>query len=133
MEKFAYGKKVVVPGSFEGTLEKTVAALKSQGFGVLTEIDVRATMKAKIDVDFKKYVILGACNPRLAHQALSAEEDLGLLLPCNVIVYEQDSGCVVAMLDPEMMSGVASNPALADVAREAGERLDLALAEIGSS
>jgi uncharacterized protein (DUF302 family) len=131
MNAITYGKKIKVRDDFETALQKTIAALKAQGFGVLTEIDVKKTMKAKLDLNFKRYVILGACNPRLAHQALTAEEDLGLLLPCNVVVYEQDGGgSVVAMLDPKMMSSVTANPALADVAEKAGALLDKALAEI---
>ena len=133
MNAIAYGKKVKLSDDFETALQKTVDALKEQGFGVLTEIDVKKTMKAKIDVDFKRYVILGACNPRLAHQALTAEEDLGLLLPCNVVVYEEDGGSVVSMLDPKMMSTVTENPALADVAKKAGALLDKALAKIKAS
>lgn len=130
MKSFTYGKKVRLSASFEVALSRTVQALKSHGFGVLTEIDVKKTMKTKIDVDFKKYAILGACNPHLAHEALTAEEDLGLLLPCNVVVYEEDDGATVAMLDPKLMSSVTSNPTLAEVAEKAGALLDEALKEI---
>jgi len=100
------------------TVEYVTAALKDQGFGFLTEIDVQATLKQKLDVDFRKYVILGACNPPLAHQALTTELELGLLL-CNVIVYEDDGASVGAIIDPIAMLEVAGNPALETVAREA--------------
>jgi uncharacterized protein (DUF302 family) len=98
-------------------------ALGAEGFGVLTEIDVRTTLKKKLDVDFRNYVILGACNPPLAHQALVAEPDIGLLLPCNVVVYEDDGDSVVLILDPLSMLNVVENPALEPVAEEAGARL----------
>lgn len=104
-------------------VEKVTSLLKEQGFGVLTEIDVKATLKEKLGADFGKYVILGACNPPLAHRALSTEPEIGLLLPCNVIVYEADGGSVVSLLDPISMLGVVQNPALDAVAQEAGKRL----------
>ncbi|MCB0112598.1 MAG: DUF302 domain-containing protein, partial [Caldilineaceae bacterium] len=102
------------------------------GFGVLTEIDVKATMKKKLDADFQKYVILGACNPPLAHRALSTQLEIGLLLPCNVIVYEEDGGSVVSIVDPMMMMQMADAQALSAVAAEARaklERVHAALAE----
>ena len=98
-------------------------ALKNEGFGVLTEIDVQATLKQKLDADFLKYVILGACNPSLAHQALNTELEIGLLLPCNVIVYEDDGGSVVSIVDPLSMLGVVDSPDLDPVAQEARTRL----------
>ena len=97
--------------------------LKQEGFGVLTEIDVKATLKKKLDVDFRKYVILGACNPPLAHQALTAELEIGLLLPCNVIVYEVNGGSVVSIVDPISMLDVVANPDIQPVADEARTRL----------
>jgi uncharacterized protein (DUF302 family) len=110
--------------SYEEAVERITAALKGEGFGVLTEIDVQATLKAKLGVDFRRYVILGACNPPLAHRALSAEREIGLLLPCNVIVYEQDDGqTVVSALNPMVALGVVDNPALADVAAEVTQKL----------
>ena len=109
--------------SFEQALERVTAALKQEGFGVLTEIDVKATLKKKLDVDFYDYVILGACNPPLAHQALAAEPDIGLLLPCNVVVYGDEDGSVVLIFDPLSMLDVVQNPALEPVAEEAGARL----------
>jgi uncharacterized protein (DUF302 family) len=108
---------------YEQAVETVVAALKEEGFGVLTEIDVQSTLKKKMGADFRKYVILGACNPPLAHRALSTTLDVGLLLPCNVVVYEQDEGSVVAILDPLSMLGVAENPELDPVAQEAQTRL----------
>jgi uncharacterized protein (DUF302 family) len=109
-------------------------ALKGEGFGVLTEIDVRDTLKQKLGVDFRRYDIIGACNPPLAYGALEREIDIGLLLPCNVIVYEEEDGggCVVAALDPEVMMGVTGNPALQTVAVEARTRLERALLSAAS-
>ena len=100
-----YGMKRVVPFSYEEAVDKIKSSLKEQGFGVLTEIDVKATLKNKIDQDFTKYVILGACNPGLAFQVLSEEIDIGLLLPCNVVVYEdpEKGETVLGVIDPEMM------------------------------
>ena len=92
MNETRYGMRVELPVSYEEAIEKATAALKTEGFGVLTTIDVKQTIKQKLDKDFRKYVILGACNPPIAYQALSAETDIGLLLPCNVVVYETDSG-----------------------------------------
>jgi uncharacterized protein (DUF302 family) len=101
------------------------AALKEQGFGVLTSIDVQATLKQKLDVDTDRYVILGACNPSLAHQALQIELNVGLLLPCNVIVYENrgTGGSTINIVNPLSMMEFAGNPALMSVAQEAAERL----------
>lgn len=108
---------------YEAALEKVTAALKAEGFGVLTNIDVQATMKQKLNVDFRKYTILGACNPPLAHQALSARPEVGLLLPCNVIVYEEGEGSVVNLIDPLSMTNFIQDPALETVAAEARKRL----------
>ncbi len=120
------GIQVHLDVPYEAAVEQVTAALKEQGFGVLTEIDVKATMKKKLDVDFQKYVILGACNPPLAHRALSAEPAIGLLLPCNVIVYEDEAqgGSVVSLVDPIAMLGFIDNAALAPVAQEARARLE---------
>jgi uncharacterized protein (DUF302 family) len=121
----SYGFQVKMNVSYEAAIEKVTAALKEEGFGVLTEIDVQATLKKKLDVDFRKYVILGACNPHLAHRALSTEIEIGLMLPCNVIVYEADDGegSVVSIVDPQAMLGIAPGADLDDVACEAQERL----------
>jgi len=117
----AYRAKLEIP--YEQAIEKVTAALKEEGFGVLTEIDVKATIKEKLDQDFRKYVILGACNPPLAHQALTEQLDIGLLLPCNVIVYEEDGASQVAIIDPISMLGVVDNPKLEPVASQARDRL----------
>ena len=127
------GIQVHLDAPYEAAVEQVTAALKEQGFGVLTEIDVKATMKQKLDVDFKKYVILGACNPPLAHRALSAEPAIGLLLPCNVIVYEDEAGgSVVSLVDPIAMLGFVDNPALAPVAQEARTRLEKVAAALAA-
>lgn len=107
----------------EQVVEKVTVALQGEGFGVLTEIDMQATLKKKLDVDFQKYLILGACNPSLAHQALNTELEIGLLLPCNVIIYEKDEASVVSIVDPITMLNVAENHALKSVAVEARTRL----------
>ncbi len=128
------GIQVHLDAPYEVAVEQVTAALKEQGFGVLTEIDVKATMKKKLDVDFQKYVILGACNPPLAHRALSAEPAIGLLLPCNVIVYEDEArgGSVVSLVDPIAMLGFVDNPALAPVAQEARTRLEKVAAALAA-
>jgi uncharacterized protein (DUF302 family) len=108
---------------YEQAIERVIAALKEEGFGVLTEIDVKATMKKKLDADFRRYVILGACNPPLAHRALTADLEIGLLLPCNVIVYEEGSGSEVAIIDPLTMLSFVDQPGLESVAGDARQRL----------
>lgn len=119
-----YGFGTTIDAPFEEAIERTKVALKAEGFGVLTTIDVKATMKEKIDVDFEPYVILGACNPHLAHRALQAEHELGLLLPCNVIVHEHDGKSRVSVVDPAQMLGfVGDNPDLKAVAAEAEAKL----------
>ena len=108
---------------YESALEKVTDALKSEGFGILTSIDVKETMKKKLDVDFRKYTILGACNPPLAHKALTARPDVGLLLPCNVIVYEEGDTTVVNIIDPISMTNFIDDQSLIAVANEARQRL----------
>jgi len=134
VQETGYGLRVVLGIDYEHAIERTTAALKTEGFGVLTSIDVKATLKQKLDADFRRYVILGACNPPLALRALSAELDLGLLLPCNVIVYEDGPGrAVVAAMAPASALGVAGgNPELASVAKEADQRLRRALGSLES-
>lgn len=132
MEQTGYGLRVQAPVPFETAVTRTTDALKAEGFGVLTTIDVQQTLKTKLDRDFRKYVILGACNPPLADRALHAELEVGLLLPCNVIVYESEPGlCVVSAMAPLAALGiVGDNAALHDVAREADARLRRALTAI---
>jgi uncharacterized protein (DUF302 family) len=128
-----YGLSMEIDLPYEQALAKTIEALKNEGFGVLTEIDVKATMKAKLDVDFRRYMILGACNPSLAHRALSEEIELGLLLPCNVIVYEREGGgSTVSAMNALAAMSFTGNPALEPVAEEASERLQKALAAVAS-
>lgn len=124
----AYGIARHVNVGYEEALRLTREALKEQGFGVLTEIDVKQTMKDKLDVDFKPYIILGACNPPLAHQALMAEPDIGLMLPCNLVVYEEGPGAtMVEAIAPLAAMGVVGNPALDEVALQVQTRLTSAL------
>ncbi|HYK86007.1 MAG TPA: DUF302 domain-containing protein [Ktedonobacteraceae bacterium] len=124
-----YGFGTTVDAPFEETITKVTEALKAEGFGVLTTIDVKATMKAKLDVDFERYSILGACNPHLAHRALEMEHNVGLLLPCNVVVHEAHEGdgttrTRVDIADPIAMLGVIQNPAMQELASEARTRLE---------
>jgi uncharacterized protein (DUF302 family) len=121
--KMNYGFSKTVDLSFEDTITKVTDELKTEGFGVLTTIDVKETLKKKIDVDFKKYSILGACNPPLAHKALQTEEEIGLLLPCNVVVQEKDDKIKVSVFDPALMSKVVENENLNSIADEVREKL----------
>lgn len=122
-----YGFNKTTDYTFEQAIEKVTEELKKEGFGVLTTIDVKETLKKKIDVDFKKYTILGACNPKLAHSALQVEEELGLLLPCNVIVYENKNKTVVSVFDPNIMAHVIDNPEMKAVAQEVKNKLQKVL------
>lgn len=123
-----YAMTTAVDAPFAETLAATREALADQGFGVLTEIDLAATLKAKVDADIEPHVILGACRPQLAEQAVAREASIGLLLPCNVVVRaDRDQRTVVEALDPDTMVGVTENEQLQDVAREARTRLDAAL------
>jgi uncharacterized protein (DUF302 family) len=115
----AYGMSRRLPIPYEEALPITKDALKAEGFGVLTEIDVKETLREKLQADFRRYVILGVCNPSLAHRALLTELDIGLMLPCNVVVYEEGEGSVVSAIDPEAAIGLAGNPDLAEIARDA--------------
>ena len=128
MSEFGFQSKLNLP--YEKALEKVTEALKAEGFGVLTSIDVKETMKKKLEVDFRKYTILGACNPPLAHKALTARPDVGLLLPCNVIVYEEGDGTIVNIIDPLSMTSFIQDPALDSVADEAAKRLKRVAAAI---
>lgn len=123
---YTYRKQLQLP--YEKAIETVTAALKEEGFGVLTEIDVRQTLKTKLDVEFPRYVILGACNPPLAHKALLAEHEIGALLPCNVVVYDDEAGgSVVTAVDPGTMLGVVENADLQPIADEVSERLQRVL------
>jgi uncharacterized protein (DUF302 family) len=121
-----YGISTTVPLSFDQALARTREALGSEGFGILTEIDVTATLRKKLDVEFRPYIILGACNPPLAHRALQAELDIGLLLPCNVVVYSTDDPArtVVAALDPVEALSLSGNEAVRPIAEEVRGRLE---------
>jgi len=125
-----YGFSKTTDYSFEQAIEKVTEELKKEGFGVLTTIDVKDTLKKKIDVDFKKYTILGACNPKFAHSGLQVEEELGLLLPCNVIVYEKGEKTVVSIFDPIIMTVVIENPEMKPVAEEVKNKLQRVLAAV---
>jgi len=116
-----------VGADFDDMVARTRVALAAQGFGVLTEIDVKATLKAKLDLDHPRYLILGACNPPLAHQALSAEPGIGVLLPCNVVVAEDGDGIVVSAIDPAAMFSVVSRDDIAPIAATVKEKLNAAL------
>ena len=129
----AYSLSRTLPGvSFADAVERTTAALKEQGFGIITTIDMKATLKEKLDVDYRDYVILGACNPPIAWQAVQAEPAVGLFLPCNVVVTTDDAGgAVVGMLDPASMMQAAGNPeGLQGPMKDARARLEAALAAI---
>ena len=130
MEQTAYGLRVTVPMAYEAAVERAAEALKAEGFGVLTTIDVQQTLRAK-NRPFRKYVILGACNPAPAERALHAELEIGLLLPCNVIVYEVGPNRSAAMAPLAALGIVGDNPELRAVAVEADERLRRALGSLG--
>lgn len=119
-----YGFTRTVSMPYDKAIEKVTEELQKEGFGVLTSIDVRETLKKKLDVDFRRYIILGACNPPFAHQALSAEIDIGLLMPCNVIVYETDHHEVqVSFFDPQIMSRIIEQPRIGELATELKAKL----------
>jgi uncharacterized protein (DUF302 family) len=118
---YTFDRKIA--GTFNDVVERTMAALKKEGFGVLTDIDVSATMKAKLGVEFRPYRILGACNPPLAHQALQAEDKIGAMLPCNVIVQEKTSGIEVSAVDPLAGMERIGNPELSNIASEVAKKL----------
>lgn len=120
-----------VDDAFDAVVERTIAALKAEGFGVLSDLDIQATLKAKLGVDFQRYRILGACNPPLAHRALQAEPTIGVMLPCNVVVREPSPGKVeVAAINPLTGIGEVGNPSLTAVATEVAEKLQRVIANI---
>jgi uncharacterized protein (DUF302 family) len=127
----SYGYTAHMPGvPFDDARVRITEALKQEGFGVLTEIDVQSTLKAKLNQDFRRYAILGACNPQLAHRALSTDLGVGLLLPCNVCVWEEEGGSVVSIARPDVMFQVVNNSALEPVAEDADQRLRRALERV---
>ena len=126
----AYFNSKLVNYSFDDTISKVTEELKKEGFGVLTEIDVKETLKKKLDVDFRKYKILGACNPPFAHKALQTEENIGVLLPCNVIVQEKESGVQISVVNPMESMQAVNNPALGDVASQVSSKLQKVLENI---
>jgi len=123
--QYSYKKRLSLP--FADAVEKTKEALAAEGFGVLTEIDVTATLKKKLNVDVDRYIILGACNPQFAYKALKAEKEVGLVLPCNVIVYEHDGLVFVSAILPTVAMQVVKNGALGDIAAEAETKLKMAV------
>ncbi|HVP62662.1 MAG TPA: DUF302 domain-containing protein [Myxococcaceae bacterium] len=129
----SYGYTRTLPGvGYDEAITRVTEALKKEGFGVLTTIDVKETLKQKLGVEFQRYVILGACNPQLAHRALSIEPGVGLLLPCNVVVSESPQGAVVQMVKPEAMLGVVQRKEIAPIAAEADARLRRAMDQLGT-
>lgn len=120
-----YGFSTTVSCGFQEAIEKVTAALQAEGFGVLTEIDVKATLKKKIDVDRLPYTILGACNPKLANQAINADPDIGLLLPCNVLVREEENGSItIAFMDPGAVLGLVEVEGIEDLAGQVRAKLE---------
>lgn len=133
MSNLSLGITTILNLDYDQAIEQTKAALKEQGFGVLTEIDVQATMRAKLDVDFQRYVILGACNPPLAYQALSTDISVGLMLPCNVVVYDNgDGSSTVSALNPMAAIGVVGNAGLDAMATAATAKLTAAIERLGA-
>jgi len=128
---YHFSKTIKMP--FEEAISATVTALKKHGFGVLTDIDVKATLRAKLDVDFRPYRILGACNPKMAYKALQAEDKIGTMLPCNVVLQQHDDGMVeISSIDPVVSMQAVGNPELRDIAGEVRTLLQQAIAEIGT-
>jgi uncharacterized protein (DUF302 family) len=132
MDQIRYGFQKKLRGTtFEAALTKVEEELKKEGFGVLTEIDVKETLKKKLDVDFRRYMILGACNPNLAHKALGTESHIGLLMPCNVVVQETEGReIVVSIADPKSMFAIVNNDDLAHLADDAEARLKRVMAAL---
>ena len=126
----SYGITKVVDLPYQQAVDKVTEALKAEGFGVLATINVQETLKQKLGVDLGDYVILGACNPQLAYQALQTEQEIGLLLPCNVIVYTSSGKTAVSVLDPQQALGITNNESLSSIAEEAKGRLERALAAV---
>lgn len=125
-----YGISKEIEHSFETAIERVTEELKKDGFGILTTIDLKATLKNKIDADIDKYTILGACNPNFAYRGLQAEQELGLLLPCNVIVYEKAGKVYVSAMNPEVLTSVSENPDLTEMAMEVKSILENAISRV---
>ena len=125
-----YGMSLTLNRPFDAVLKDVREALAEQGFGIVTEVDMQATLHEKIGVDIEPQIILGACNPKYAHRSLQAEPSIGLLLPCNVVVRKTDAGTVVEMINPEMMVTITDNPAIQEIANEVTEKLAAALASL---
>ncbi|WP_323174688.1 DUF302 domain-containing protein [Natrialba sp. PRR66] len=123
----AYTLRTRVDGEFDDVVEKTIDALEDEGFGVLCDIDVQETLQKKLDEDFRQYRILGACNPQLAHQGLEHDLELGTLLPCNVVVYDDDDGIVVTAVDPQRLIGITADDELDPIGDDAYERFERVL------
>ncbi len=128
----SYGFTVEVKGAFDEVVSRVTEELANEGFGVLTEIDVQATLKKKLGIDKDPYVILGACNPPLANRALTADPDIGLLLLCNVVVREENGTVTVAFMDPEAVLGIVQRAEMADLGREVRARLERVRDALGS-
>jgi uncharacterized protein (DUF302 family) len=122
---YSFSRVLSVP--YEETIAKVKDSLKSEGFGVLTEIDVQKTLKEKLNQDFRKYIILGACNPPLAHRVLQAEPEVGVLLPCNVLVYEEEGKTVVSAMDPEAAMALVKNEKVGEVAKQVRQKMQRVL------
>ena len=128
----SYGNAVTVDAPYADTVQRVRDELKAEGFGVLTEIDVSATLREKLGEQMEDYVILGACNPPLAHQALQSDRSIGLLLPCNVVVRATSAGTLVEALDPQIMVGLSDNADLKSVADDAAARLERVLGRVAA-
>jgi uncharacterized protein (DUF302 family) len=119
-----YGITKTIELSYEEAIEKVTEELKKEGFGILTTIDVKETLKKKLDVDFQKYIILGACNPPFAYEALKAEEQIGLLLPCNFIIYEKEGKTIVSAFNPAVISAISNNEKLNEISVKLNEKIN---------
>lgn len=119
-----YGNTKTLKRPFDEVVKDVIDLLKDEGFGIITEIDVKATLKKKLDIDYDNYRILGACNPNLAHQALENEKEIGLLLPCNVIVYEENGNTIVGTMRPTKVMSLSDNPKLNDVAEDVEQSME---------
>jgi uncharacterized protein (DUF302 family) len=128
----SYGNSITIDAPFTDTVQRVRDELKAEGFGVLTDIDITATMQAKLGEQMEDYVVLGVCNPPLAHKALAADRSIGLLLPCNVVVRAADNGTIIETLDPQTMVALTGNPELKPVADDAAARLDRVLSRLST-